>query len=740
MNQAQPFRQFAPGSAALLPRAADQLEEEQVSLVRQYTHVVWRWRKVIGGAVAVALVIGLAITLLMTRQYTAASTIEIAREGNAIVNIQGVQRDASEGDQEFYQTQYGLLKSRSLAERVATQLKLVDDPNFFALFKADPKGVLFPAGGDRRSLVAGRAQRQRVAGGVLLNALDVSPLRQSRLIDLAITTPDPALSAKVANAWSANFIQATLERRYDATSYARKFLENRIVQLRDRLEQSERALVAYASAQKILSIGNTSGAGATGTSTNTILGSNLEALNTELQKAIAERVQAQARFEQTRSRSGETTEALTNAALNTLRARRAEVSADYQKQLLQFQPQYPSVKALATQVAQLDRAIAREEQRVGGTLEGDYRGAAERERALSGKVGELTNQVLDLRRRSIQYNILQREVDTNRLLYDALLARYKEIGVAGGVGVNNVSVVDDAEVPERPSSPRLVLNMVLALLAGAAIGAMLAFYLEQTHESIDDANEVKRALGMPLLGTVPRLVGRVPVDALQDRKSPMVDAYFAVQTSLQFSTEQGVPRSLSVTSTRPAEGKSTTALALAVLLARSRRKVVLIDGDLRSPSVHQLIGSGHDFGLSNYLTGSDDVQAMVTGVPAFGFDAITAGPIPPNAAELLTGNRLPQLIDRLLQTYDHVVIDSPPVMGLADAPLIATRVDAVIYAVESHGIRASLVRTALNRLLSANARVIGVVLTKFESKRASPGYGYDYGYSYGEDRKAAGRT
>jgi polysaccharide biosynthesis transport protein len=246
---------------------------------------------------------------------------------------------------------------------------------------------------------------------------------------------------------------------------------------------------------------------------------------------------------------------------------------------------------------------------------------------------------------------------------------------------------------------------------------------------------VRKALGMPLLGTVPKLVDRPPVEVLQDRKSPLVDAYFAVQTSLQFSTEQGVPRSLSVTSTRPSEGKSTTALALAVLLARSRRKVVLIDGDLRSPSVHHLIGSGHDFGLSNYLTGSDDLDGMITGVPTFGFDAITAGPIPPNAAELLTGNRLAQLVDTLLQTYDHVVVDSPPVMGLADAPLIATRVDAVIYAVESHGIRASLVRTALNRLLAANARVVGVVLTKFESKRSSVGYGYDYGYSYGEKKK-----
>ncbi|WP_375402492.1 GumC family protein [uncultured Sphingomonas sp.] len=730
MNQAQNPRQFAGGSVALLPADAfGGVQEEQPSLVRQYTRIIWRWRKVIIGAVALALLVGVIVTMLMTRQYTAQTTIEIAREGDAIVNIQGVQRESGDSDQEFYQTQYGLLKARSLAERVAAQLRLTDDRAFFQMFDADPSNVLFTPEG--RAVPANRAVRQRIAGALLLDNLDVSPLRSSRLIDLSFTSPDPALSAKVANAWSVNFIQATLERRYDATSYARKFLESRIGQLRNRLEVSERQLVNYASQQRILSLGTES-------NSNTILATNLETLNLELLKATGERIQAQARTEETRGRSGETTEALTNGTLNSLRSRRAELAANYQKLLLQFRPEYPSARALATELAGIDRSIAGEERRIGGTLEGVYRGAVQREQALRTQVEGLTDDVLDLRRRSIQYNILQREVDTNRLLYNALLQRYREVGIAGGVGVNNVAVVDGADVPARPSSPRLVLNMVLALLAGSALGAMLAFYLEQTHESIDDAGEVQRSLGFPLLGTVPKLVDTLPVDALQDRKSPLVDAYFAVQTSLQFSTESGVPRSFAVTSTRPAEGKSTTALALATLLARSKRKVVLVDGDLRSPSVHSLIGTGHEKGVSNYLTGTDELGSLIVRVDRFDFDAITAGPIPPNAAELLAGTRLPQLIETLLEVYDHVVIDAPPVLGLADAPLIGTRVEAVVFAVESHGIRASLVRTALGRLAAANARIIGVVLTKFESKRAN--VQYDYGYDYGERGRARKRA
>ena len=224
-----------------------------------------------------------------------------------------------------------------------------------------------------------------------------------------------------------------------------------------------------------------------------------------------------------------------------------------------------------------------------------------------------------------------------------------------------------------------------------------------------------------------------PKEALLDRKSELVDAYLAVQTNLAFTTAHGVPRSFAVTSTRPAEGKSTTALALAATLSRGNRKVILVDGDMRSPSVHHLGGVDHDRGLSNFLSGQDDIESLIFRMEDLGLTAMSAGPIPPNAAELLTGNRLSLLIDLLLKDYDHVVIDSPPVMGLADAPLIASKVEGVIYAVESHGIRSSMVKTALGRLASANAHVFGAVLTKFETQRAHYGFGYEYGYGYGRD-------
>ncbi|WP_294307980.1 polysaccharide biosynthesis tyrosine autokinase [uncultured Sphingomonas sp.] len=710
-------------SASTAPAATN-----EIPVIRQYLRIAMRWRYVILGAVAAMVILGLVITLLMTPKYTATATIEISREASQVTNFQGVQRETGLADQEFYQTQYGLLRSRSVSERVAVQLRLVDDPSFYKLFGVVRENPAFQLVNGRYP-ASGRAERQRVAGEILRGRLSIAPARLSRLVDVSFTSPDAAFSAKVANAWAESFIQLNLERKIQATSYGRNLLKRQLAQQKERFDESQRQLVAYASQQRIINLpGQQNAQGST--SERSIVADDLASLNTALATATAERIAAEARYRE-EGLSGASTEAVRNQAINTLRQRRAELRAEYQRLMTQFEPTYPAAQAVQSQLDQLDRSIASEERRANSTLASDYRTALERERGLQASVERLKAGYLDLRRRSIQYNIYQQEVDTNRTLYEGLLQRFKEIGVAGGVDVNNVSIVDPAELPQRPSSPRLVLNLALSLIAGLGIGAGLALALERMDEAIADPAEVERRLGLPLLGSVPKLDGGTPKEALLDRKSDLVDAYLAVQTNLAFTTEHGVPRSFAVTSTRPAEGKSTTALALATTLARAQRKVILVDGDMRSPSVHHLGGVDHMRGLSNYLSGEDNISSLLFEMRDLGFTAMSAGPIPPNAAELLTGNRLSSLIDRLLESYDHVVIDSPPVMGLADAPLIASRVEGVVYAVESHGIRSTLVKTALGRLTSANARIIGGVLTKFEARKAHYGYGYEYGYGYG---------
>lgn len=720
-----------PRQAWLAPASVPgQDEGGKPSILHDYLRIALRWRWVIVGATTTCLLLGIIATMLMTPQYTAASIIEISREADQVTNFEGVESEVGAADQEFYQTQYGLLRSRTLAERVANELDIVDDQQFFEMFGVPDSPAFDLANG--RYPAAGRALRERAAGQILLDNLSVDPARLSRLVTIEFTSPDPEFSTQVANTWAESFIETNLERKVQGTSYGREQLQQQLAEYKDRLDESQRQLVTYASNQEIINLpGQTEGS-----PDRPIVVDTLAALNATLTAATADRIQAEARFRQAGG-EGATSQALTNVAINNLRAQRAELAAEYGQMMVRFEPGYPAAQAIQSQIEDLDRSIAREEARVSGALAADYRQAAQREQNLAARVEDLKQDYLDLRRRSIQYNIFQQEVDTNQALYDGLLQRFKEIGVAGGVGVNNISIVDLADTPQGPSSPNLLINLAASILAGLLVGAALALALEQFDEAFADPAEVKRKLGLPLLGAVPKSQDETPKEALLDPKSELVDGYLSVYTSLGFTTEHGVPRSFAVTSTRPAEGKSTTALALASTLARAGKRVILVDGDMRSPSVHHLGGVDHDRGLSNFLASENDIDSLTFRMDDLNLTAMSAGPIPPNAAALLTGNRLSLLIERLNEDYDHVVIDSPPVMGLADALLIASKVEGAIYAVEAHGTRVTHVRTALNRLAAANVRVLGCVLTKFEARKSYYGSSYEYGYSYGRgDREA----
>lgn len=710
----------------------------RASMLNHYLSVLRRRRWIILCAVLASLAVGLIVTLLMTPLYTASTTLEIQREQRDLINVQGAEPEANPADLEFYQTQYGLLRARSLADRVATQLRLFDDQNFFAMYGSSRASDWFEAG--RPTNASTRADRIQEAGEILLDNLTVSPERMSRLVEISFSSPDPAFSQRVVDAWATHFIQATLERRFEANSYARRFLEQRLAQLRARLDESERLVVGYAARERIINLPATtpSGQDGGGSGERSLMAEDLVAINRELARATAERMQAQSRLG---SSDGMVVEALENTAISGLRQRRAELAAEYARLMTQFEPAYPPAQALSNQLQQIDQAIQREERRVRGTLQATYAAAAEREQALRSRVGDLEGSMLDLRRRSIQYNIFQRDVDTNRELYDGLLQRYKEIGIAGGVGVNNISIVDRAQAPQERSSPNPLLNVALALAFGLALGVGAALALEQIDEAVTDPTEVEGLLKLPLLGTIPKVTDIDPMDALQDRKSSLAEAYLSIQTNLAFSTDHGVPASLAVTSTRPAEGKTTTSYAIARSLARAGRRTLFIDADMRSPSAHHLLALGNDRGLSNYLAGSEDLSALIQPVTSHdGLHVMTAGPQPPSAAELLSGDRLERMIAALRGTYDNIVIDAPPVMGLADAPLISSKVEATVFVIESRGTKRGMVQLAVQRLRAARAQIVGVVLAKFESKHAHYGYGYDYGYGYGsnEQRETAG--
>lgn len=699
----------------------------ETPILVQYWQAVLRHKIAIAIIVAVCIALGIIATLLMTPYYTSTALVEISREQDKVTNVEGVTSSDSVGQNlEFYQTQYSLLESRSLAERVVREQNLSVKDSFFETFNVDPDNSGLLTGDSKAQSAAQRNARFKLAADILQQHISISPIRGSSLVEINFQSPRSSLSAQIANSWVEQFIASNLDRRFSSTADARKFLEEQLADLRQKLEDSERNLSAYADNKEIITLSSEQTLDGKTVSQKTLASANLEALNTALAQAIADRIAAES---EASGRAGNKN-ALTNVTLNRLREERAKVQAEYAKLLVLFEPEYPAAKALATQINALDKSIAAEEARSRTGTASRYQEALDREQQLLAQVNSLKEEFSGERRDSIQYNIFQREVDTNRQLYDGLLQRYKEIGVAG-VGTNNISVVDRAQPSTQPSSPKLLLNIALAILAGLGLAAAYVFVMEQIDQTVKTPSDLKSKLGIAPLGAIPDLDKSDIISSLKDKKSVAWEAYLSIRTSLAFLTDHGVPRSFLLTSTRPNEGKSTSALALAAVLASTKKRILLIDGDMRNPSLHQMLGEKNENGLSNYLAGEDDLDKLIHSESVYGFDAMSAGPIPPNAAELLSSARMSELVAKLAETYDTVIIDAPPVLGLADIPLLADSVEGVIYTIEAGGVKLRGIQAAIQRVRSSHAQIFGGIVTKVQAQHSGYGYGYAYEYSYG---------
>jgi len=715
------------GAAPVELRDPHELPEEDGFDLRNYWRTILKHRWVVAGSIAAFLVGAIALTLLMTPIYTAKTTIQIDREGSKIVDMEGVAPAELLTGDEFYRTQYGLLKSEALATRVVEKLRLADSDNFLKDMGVSD-GLL---GGKAERTPA---QRKQSAINLVMKNLGVSPVQGSRLVVLTFDSPSPALSARVVNALADSYVETNLERAFEASSYARRFLEGRIQDVKQRLEESEKQLVAYAAQQQIVNVGAESNSPGGNTASQSLTASSLSDLNTALAMASGERIRAEQRWRQAQMTPDVALpEALANPTVQQLQQERAKLESTYQENRKIYQPNFPEMVSLKAQIAEIDRQLAAIVGGIRGSIRAQYETALKQEQSFEGKVAQLKGSYLDLRERSIQYNILQREVDTSRILYDGLLQRYKEVGIAGAVGANNVSIVDIAKPPPRPSKPSLPLNIVVALLLGVIAGVSAAFLLEIFDDAIALPEDVESKLGLAVLGVIPSLDKNImPEEAMADPRSAFSESYYSLRTALQFSTQAGTPRSLLVTSSKPSEGKSTTSQAIARFFARTGLQVLLIDADLRNPSQHRAMRTDNSIGFSNYLIGSDLADVIhKTDQPGLCF--IPSGPLAPNPAELLVAGRLHAMLAEAGEHFDLVVLDGPPVLGLSDAPALAYAAAATIMVVESAKTRRGMARAALGRLRLGHARMLGVVLTKFRAKVAGYGYGYGYDYAYTYD-------
>jgi capsular exopolysaccharide synthesis family protein len=736
---AQPHAFLVPGANDSAFLYAEGIVENPggESILRRYWRIFFKRRWVIASAVGACLALALIVSLLMKPQYTATVRIQVAREAAKVVDIEQVGDEQSGAtSMEFYQTQYALLKSRSLSEAVVRDLGLAGN-------------TVFLAGGDTSKATEFRnlpiGDRLELATTKVNEQTSISPVRGSSIVDVSFAAAEPALAAKIANSLAENFIESNLARRFDAAAYAREFLQNRLDQVRQKLEESERKAVEYAQKQGLIRI---AGGSADSPTEQSLIAKNLTELSSQLTAARAARAQAEAQYRAGTSGSV-AAQSLTSTTVNELRQQRAELLGQLSKLESDFGPQYPPVVALKSQIGELDRQIAGEQARVSTSvaedLGGRFRQALATEQALQSRVEALKAQLLGEQRRSIQFNILQRDVDTNRALYEALLQRFKEVGIAGGVGTNNISVVDRALAPNRPSSPNVPMNLALGLLLGLVIGCVAAIVLEQLAESVISPAEFQSKLRIPLLGSTP--ASKVPlglkllpsrarteeqaVPAMVAGQSELSEAYFSILTALQFSTSNGAPKTLAVTSSQAREGKSTTAMALARGFISVGSSVLIIDADMRNPSIHRALDLPNRRGLSDLLSGNAAFKEVIQPTDTRGLAVMTAGKTPPNPAELLAGEGLEKTIKAAAELFDHVIFDSPPVLGLADAPLIARAAEGTVFVIEAARTRSSQARHALDRLTAVRAHILGAVLTKLDSRSSGYGEGYGYNYRYG---------
>jgi capsular exopolysaccharide synthesis family protein len=706
-----------------LPTDARDDEEQEFNL-RDAWHVLLKRRWTVLGCTALVAAVAIIGALLQTPLYRSTATLQIESSALRIVNMEGVEAIDASGD--YMSTQIELLKSRAVVLRAVRQLGLVSDEDFQNAVSR-PGGIagivsLF-RGKDAKPDAASRSLESREAEAVdrVMGNRQVQVVGYSQVAKVTFASPDPRVAERVSNGLAQAFMEANLSRREENSKYARTFLEDRLSQLKLKLEDSERALIAFAQEQRLASLDQ-----------NTSLASaNLTQLNDALGTATADRIRAESVWRQAQVGGGLSSDALKSPMLDKLRETRNDLKAEYEAKRATFKADYPEMQQLARRIAEVEARIKEEAGAYATAAQAEYEAARANETLLREQVASLQSELLDLQGRSVQFNILKRESDTNRQLYDALLQRYKEIGVAGGGASNNVSMVDPA-LPGYRFKPDIRRSALIGLLLGLMLSFALAFLLERLDETIKTPEDIERQLRLPVLGIVPK-VGEGLLEAMaEDTRSPFSEAYRSLRTGLQYATEAGAPKILLVTSAVAGEGKSTTALMLARKFAQLGVKVLLIDADLRKPSLHKRLNVNNPTGLSEYLAGETDGPEMFKPTAQANLTVVTSGATPSNPAELLSAARFRTLLTLATQNFDQVIIDGPPLLGLADVPIIANAADGTLIVIEAGHARIGVLRGAMKRLFAVRARITGALLVKYDPKAAGHGYGRGYGYGYSD--------
>jgi capsular exopolysaccharide synthesis family protein len=676
-------------------------------------------------------------TFRMQPVYVATARIEIDKENANILPFQGGDSyDYMMDSDNYIETQAKILTSETLALQTIRNNGLALRPEFAG------------SGGISEAVASGSLANQKRPAELaeFLGNLSVKRVPNSRLMDVGFESTDPQLAARTVNAHIATYIEQNYRSKYEATSQASDWLADQLRDFKIKVQKSEDARIAYERQNQIWTLDDK----------QNMTTQRLSDINKQFTDAQAERMKKESLYEFAKAGNLDAVPQLdSNSALTELLKKRGETSADYADALQQYGPNFPKVLRLKAQLKDIDDNIGKEKQKILDALESDYREARQRETLLADALNEAKAETNQMAEKMVEYNILKREAEANKALYEGLMTKMKETAISGALRSSNIRVVDPAMVPTTPARPAKAKNILLALLVGLVGGiglALLREYLDNTVKTPDDIETLAR---LPSLAVVPQFAGtnghkrrgllpdfsenghdkRIELVAQHLPKSQMSEAFRALRTSILLSQAEHPPQVILVTSALPREGKTTAAANLAVTLAQLGDSTVLVDADLRKPGIGRLLnlGSGKYAGLSSYLAGVSSLDLVSVPHPAIpNLVAIPTGPLPPNPADLLSSHRLADAIVELRTKYKFIVFDSPPVMAATDAVILSVQADGVLLVVRSGETPKVAFTRTRDLLTSVKSRILGVVLNAVDS--SAPDYYYSYRYypySYG---------
>jgi len=677
----------------------------------------------------VALIMTTLVAIFTFKQqpvYRAAGRVEIEAETPQVRSLTDLYGSIP-SDDSFLETQVNVLQSENLAWQTIQGLRLGGG--------GGAAGSRTSPGGSDSS---GAAQSELVGG--FLGALTVERVKGSRILQVNYEDTDPDRAARVVNALTKNYIEYNFRKQYDATRQATSWMEQQLDELKAKVEKSQQALVDYQRQNSIVNLSEK----------ETVGEQRLSDLSKEFTAAQGDRLLKESQYQVAQASEAPMALFSQDELLQKLDEKSADFRTQFAEARAQYGPNFPKVLRLQEQLDEVQTLIERERRRIVERMHNDYLAARSREKLLMGEVGRAKVDVERVSQLMIQHNILKREFDTNGQLYDNLLQRLKDAAVTAGLRATNIHVVDQAMAPQHPVRPRKALNLSFGLLAGLLLGIAIVFVQEALDISVKNAEEVEKLTGTAALAVIPaayasssrKLFRRggakkqqtqqdgVGLTLIHEPASVMAESYRSLRTSILLSTSPRPPQTLLVTSAHPKEGKTSTSLNLAFAFAQRGDRVLLIEADMRRPDIASKLGLSNQKGLSSYLSGAHSLEEVMHPMKsAANLRVICAGPRPPNPADLLSSPTMEKTLQDLRQRFDHLIVDTPPVLLVTDATALSPWVDGVVLVVES-GVtaRGALIRT--QRILeNAGARILGVVLNKMTAQRDSY-YGSYYHSKY----------